>query len=136
MHNDSELLKIRIKDDEIKDSKNKTEKHNKKNILKSLKLENECYEKKNNSLIKKEVFLFITGILIGSGSAITSSTLSKVKLSIGVPIASCSSSVTSIAILIANEYISKLKIRYTKLRDWISVVTLLYEKTLEQSMMD
>ena len=43
---------------------------------------------------------------------------------------------TSMAILITNEYISKLKIRYTKLRDWIIVITLLYEKTLESSMVD
>ena len=43
---------------------------------------------------------------------------------------------TSIAILITNEYISKLKIRYTKLRDWINVFTLLYEKTLKESMID
>ena len=43
---------------------------------------------------------------------------------------------TSIAILITNEYISKLKIRYTKLRDWINVITLLYEKTLKESMID
>ena len=35
-----------------------------------------------------------------------------------------------------NEYISKLKIRYTKLKDWINVITLLYEKTLKQSMID
>ena len=26
--------------------------------------------------------------------------------------------------------------RYTKLRDWITVITLLYEKTLNQSMID
>ena len=43
---------------------------------------------------------------------------------------------TSIAILITNEYISKLKIRYTKLRDWINVITLLYKKTLKSSMVD
>ena len=43
---------------------------------------------------------------------------------------------TSIAILITNEYISKLKIRYTKLRVWISVITLLCEKTLKSSMVD
>ena len=43
---------------------------------------------------------------------------------------------TSSAILITNEYISKLKIRYTKLRDWINVITLLYEKTLKESMID
>ena len=43
---------------------------------------------------------------------------------------------TSIAILITNEYSSKLKIRFTKLRDWVKVNTLLYEKTLKQSMID
>ena len=35
-----------------------------------------------------------------------------------------------------NKYISKLKIRYTKLMDWIIVITLLYEKTLKQSMVE
>ena len=42
----------------------------------------------------------------------------------------------SIANLITNEYISILKIRYTKLRDWINVFTLLYEVTLKQLMID
>ena len=43
---------------------------------------------------------------------------------------------TSIVILITNDNISKLKIRYTKFRDWIINITLLYEKTLKQSMVD
>ena len=43
---------------------------------------------------------------------------------------------TSIAILSTNEYISKIKISYTKLRDWINVFTLPYEKILKQSMVD
>ena len=43
---------------------------------------------------------------------------------------------TSTSILITNEYISKLKIRYTKLRDWINVITLLYQKTLTTPMVD
>ena len=43
---------------------------------------------------------------------------------------------TSIAILITNEYFSKSKIGYTNLRDWINVITLLYETTLKQSMVD
>ena len=85
---------------------------------------------------KKKVLLIITEILIGSGSAITSSTFSLINPSIGIPIASCTALLTSIAILITNEYISKLKIRYTKLRDWINVIQLLYEKTLIESMID
>ena len=56
--------------------------------------------------------------------------------SVGIVISSSTALLTSIAILITNEYISKLKIRYTKLRDWINVITLLYEKTLKQSKVD
>ena len=56
--------------------------------------------------------------------------------SVGIIASSSTTFLTSIAILITNEYISKLKIRYTKLRDWINVITLLYEKTLKQSMID
>ena len=40
------------------------------------------------------------------------------------------------AILFTNEYISKLKSIYTKLQDWTNAFTLLYRKTLEQSMVD
>ena len=54
----------------------------------------------------------------------------------GIAISSSTAVLTSIAILITNEYISKLKIPYTKLRDWINVISLLYEKTLKQSMVD
>ena len=43
---------------------------------------------------------------------------------------------TSIAILNTTEYISKLKTRYTKLKDWIHVITLLYERKLKQSLVD
>ena len=133
---DVELLKIKTKDDQLKDLQYRTEKHDHENILKSLKSDNESYKKKYKSLNKKKILLIITEILIGSGSAITSSTFSLINLSIGIPIASGSALLTSIAILITNEYISKLKIRYTKLRDWINVFLLLYEKTLKESMID
>ena len=82
------------------------------------------------------MLLIITEILIGSGSAITSSAFSFSNPSIGIPISSCSALLTSLAILITNEYISKLNLRYTKLRDWINFITILYEKTLNQSMID
>ena len=54
----------------------------------------------------------------------------------GIVISSSTALLTSIAILITNEFISKLKVRYTKLRDWINIITLLYEKTLRESMID
>ena len=54
----------------------------------------------------------------------------------GIIVSSSTALLTGIAILITNDYISKLKIRYTKLRDWINAITLLYEKTLKTSMID
>ena len=136
LKNEPELLKIKTQADEIKNLKYQTEKHDHENILKSLKADNESLKKKYKSLNKKKVLIIITEILIGYGLAITSSTLSLINPSIGIPIESYSALLTSIAILITNEYISKLKVRYTKLRDWINVITLLCEKTLKESMID
>ena len=62
--------------------------------------------------------------------------MSLINPSIGIVSTYSTALLTSIAILITNEYISKLKIRYTKLRDWINVITLLFEKTLKESMVD
>ena len=134
--NDPELLKIKTKDDQLKELQYKTEKHDHENILKSLKNDNESIQKKYKSLNKKKILLIITKILIGSGSAIDTSTMGLINPSVGIVISSSTALLTSIAILITNEYISKLKIRYTKLRDWINVITLLYEKTLKESMID
>ena len=41
-----------------------------------------------------------------------------------------------IAILITNDYISKFKENYTKLKDWIHVITFLEGETLKESMID
>ena len=136
LKNEVELLKIKTRDDEIKNLKYQTEKHDYENILKSLKVDNEYYKKKYKSLNKKKVLLIITEILVGAGSAVGSSTMRLINPGAGINISSSTALLTSIAISITNEYISKLKIRYTKLRDWINVITLLYEKTLKQSMVD
>ena len=74
--------------------------------------------------------------MIGSGSAISTSTLSLINPSIGFVLTSSTAFLTSLAILITNDYISKLKLRYTKLRDWTNFITILYEKTINQSMID
>ena len=116
--------------------KYQAEKHDHENILKSLKIDNEYYKKKYKNLNKKKILLIITEILLGSGSAIGSSTMGLIKPGAGIIVSSSTALLTSIAILITNKYISKLKTRYTKLRDWINVITLLYEKTLKQSMVD
>ena len=78
----------------------------------------------------------MTEILVGSASTVGTSTMGLINPSVGIIISSSTALLTNIAILITNEYISELKIRYTKLRDWINVITLLYEKTLKESMID
>ena len=108
-NNEPELLKIRTRDDEIKNLKYQTEKHDYENILKSLKADNEIYKKIYKSLNKKKIFLIITETSIGSGSAISTSTMSLINPSIGILLTSSTASLTSLAILITNEYISKLK---------------------------
>ena len=80
--------------------------------------------------------LNITNVLIGAGSTVSSSTLAILNPSFRISVSSSTAFLTSIAALITIEYISKLKILYTKLGDWIIVITLLYEKSLKESMID
>ena len=136
LHNEPELLKIKCRDEEIKNLKYQSEKHDFDNILKSLKNDKNYYDKKYKSLNKKKILLIITEILVGSGSVVGTSAMSLINPGAGIVISSSASLLTSIAILITNEYISKLKIRYTKIKDWINVITLLYEKTLKEPMID
>ena len=132
--NEPELLKIKTRDDEIKSLKYKTEKHDFENILNSPNIDNEYYRKKFKSLNKRKVLLIISEVLIESGSAISTTAMSLINPSVGIVLTSSTALVTSLAILITNEYVSKLKLRYTKLRDWINFITILYEKTLNRSM--
>ena len=104
--------------------------------MKPLKVDNEYYKKKYKNLNKEKLLLIITEILVGAGSAVGSSSMALINPGAGIVISSSTALLTSIAILITNEYISKLKIRYKKLRDWIKVITLLYEKTFKKSMVD
>ena len=137
VNNIPELLKIRTRNDEIEISKNQTEKQGSENWLKSLKSDNNFYRRKNESLNKMKVSLIITEILIGTGLVVAWSTMAVIILGVGIVISSNTSLLTSIANSFTNEYISKVKkIRYTKLRDWINVVTLLQEKILKESMVD
>ena len=80
------------------------------------------------------MLLIITENLVGSASKISSSTMGLICPSFGINISSSTVLLTSFSVLITNDFISKLKIRYAKLRFWIIVITLLYEKTLKQSM--
>ena len=136
LKSEPEILKIKLKDDQLKELQYKTEKHDFENILKSLKNDNDSFKKKYRSLNKKKILLVITEILVGSGSAIGTSTMSLIDPSIGKVLTSSTALLMSLAILITSKYISKLKLRYTKLRDWINFITILYEKTLNHSMID
>ena len=62
--------------------------------------------------------------------------MSLINPSLGIVLTSSTALLTSIAILITNDYISKFSLRYSKLRNWINVLTLQYEKTLKESMID
>ena len=107
---DPELLKTKTKDDEIKDLKYKSEKHDNENILLSLERYNEYYKKKYQSLKKKKRLLIITEILVGLASSVGSSTRGLFNPGVGMFISSSTAQLTSTAILITNEYISKSKI--------------------------
>ena len=58
INNEPELLKIKTRDDKIKNLKYQSEKHDHENILKSLKFYNEYYEKKYRNLNKKEDIVY------------------------------------------------------------------------------
>ena len=132
-----ELLKIRTKDGEIKDLKYETEKHDYGNLLKSPKIDNEYYKKKYKSLNKKIIFKIVSEILKGVGGISVASGLTISGLApAGMVAASGISFLTSISTLITNEFFSKFKILHTKLRSWIIVTTLLFDKTLKESMID
>ena len=64
-----ELLRKKPKDDEIKDLKYKTEKHDYQNILKALKIDNENFKKKYKRINKKKIFMIVSEILIGVGGS-------------------------------------------------------------------
>ena len=108
MNNEPEWLKIKIRDDEIKNLKYHTEEHDPENILKSLKIDNEFYKKKYKGLKKKKVLLITTELLFGSASTVCFSTMGLINLSAGLINSSSKALLTSIAVLTTNEYISKL----------------------------
>ena len=136
LNNEPDLLKIKTRDDEYKNLKYQSEKHNHENILKRPKIDNDYYKKKYKSLNKKKVLLIVTEIMSGSASTISSSTMGLINPGAGIIISRSTALLTSIDILITNEIMSKLKIRYTKLPDWVNVITLLCDKTLKTSMID
>ena len=133
---DPEVLKIGTKDHKIKEWKNIKEEHDLEKILKSLKIDDDYYKKKYEKLKINELLLTIREVVNGSVPTKGPSTIAILDPSAVILILGSKTLLKSIAILVMNECLSNLKITYTKLRDLINVVTLLYEKTLKQSMVD
>ena len=77
---------METKDDERKNLKYQTEKHDHENILKSLKIDNEYYKKKYKNWKKKKILLIITEILMRTGSAVGSSTMGLINTGTGINI--------------------------------------------------
>ena len=103
INNEPELLKIKTRNDGIKNLKYQTEKRDHEIFLKSVNIGNENYKKKYKNLNKEEILLNITQILIGSGSAIGSSTMCLINPGAGIIISSSTALLTSITLLITNE---------------------------------
>ena len=75
LNNEPEKLKKRTGDDEIKNIKYQTEKHDHENTLKSPKIDNEYYKTTYKSLNKKKNSSIVTEFKVGCGFAIGSSTV-------------------------------------------------------------
>ena len=101
--NQAVLLKIKTTDDEIKNLKYQTRKHDHENKLKSPKID--CPDKKNyKSLNKKQVFMIVPEILIeGIGLSVVFGLTISGLAPVGIICASSISFLSSIATLITNE---------------------------------
>ena len=108
-NSDPEIIRKKTKDDGIKDSKYRTEKNDHENIVESLGIDKNFHKKRFKVLKKRNVSLDFTESFVGSGSVVTTSKFSKFNPSIGIVLTSSTALLISIAVLITNEYISKLK---------------------------
>ena len=127
-------MKATKKDDRVIELKTRTKEHDYENILKTPKIENDFHRKKRKcSNVERLLVVFFWNFL-GSSSTILSS-LSTINPIIAIPMVSSSALNTSLANLIGNDQNSKQKVRHTKLKDRIIVISLLNEKTLKQTML-
>ena len=76
-----------------------------------------------------DVLVGVSGLTVGSFISLTGEGTSK-----GVPFAGCTSFIARVATFIGKQYFAKFKLRYTKMRDWIQTITILFEKTFNKSM--
>ena len=134
---EAELISVRSKN-EIQDLKYNYMKLNYEGVVKKLIDDEEKYKKKYKSLNTKKGISIIAGIISGilgvsSGITLTATGVGAIA---GVPVIATSGLLISIAVTANNEYISKLKERYIRLRTFVNKIRVDYEKVLKKSMAD
>ena len=134
---EAELISVRSKN-EIQDLKYNYMKLNYEGVVKKLMDVEEKYKKKYKSLNTKKGISIIAGIISGilgvsSGITLTATGVGAIA---GVPVKATSGLLISIAVTAINEYISKLKERYIRLRIFVNKIRVDYEKVLKKSMAD
>ena len=134
---EAELISVRSKN-EIQDLKYNYMKLNYEGVVKKLIDDEEKYKKKYKSLNTKKGISIIAGIISGilgvsSGITLTATGVGAIA---GVPVIATSGLLISIAVTAINEYISKLKERYIRLKTFVNKIRVDYEKVLKKSMAD
>ena len=135
---EADLISVRKKDNDIRDLQYKYIKFNYEGVIKKLIDDEEKFKKKYKALNTKKgvstITRIITGILgVTSGITLTATGVGAIA---GVVIIGSTGVLISIAVTIINEYISKLKERYLRLRSFVNKARVDYEKVLKKSMAD
>ena len=134
---EADLISVRSKN-EIQDLKYNYLKLNYEGVVKKLIDDEEKYKKRYKSLNTKKGISIVAGIISGilgvsSGITLTATGVGAV---VGVPVIASSGLLISIAVTVINEYISKLKERYIRLRTFVNKIRVDYEKVLKKSLAD
>ena len=134
---EADLISVRSKS-EIQELKYNYLKLNYEGVVKELIDDEEKFKKKYKALNTKKGISIVAGIISGilgvsSGITLTATGVGAIA---GVPIIASSGLLISIAVTIINEYISKLKERYLRLRTFTNKIRVDYEKVLKKSLAD
>ena len=135
---EADLISVRKKDNDIRDLQYNYLKINYEGIIKKLIDDEEKFKKKYKALNTKKGISIIAGIISGilgvsSGITLTATGVGAIA---GVPVIATSGLLISIAVTAINEYISKIKERYIRLRTFVNKIRVDYEKVLKKSMAD
>ena len=121
---EADLISVRKKDNDIRDLQYNYLKINYEGVIKKLIDDEEKFKKKYKALNTKKGISIIAGIISGilgvsSGITLTATGVGAIA---GVPVIATSGLLISIAVTAINEYISKLKERYIRLRTFVNKI--------------